>query len=77
MYGQRQTNSGEIFFHFLLLHPAFLGREFAAGVAKEGNINLLKWAKENGCPLEISTFVGAVEGGCIEMLEWLREEGCP
>jgi len=46
---------------------ALLGREFAARVAKEGNINLLKWAKKNGCPLGISTFVGAVEGSRREM----------
>jgi len=51
----------------LPLPPPSSGRKFAARVAKEGNINLLKWAKKNGCPLGISTFVGAVEGSRREM----------
>jgi hypothetical protein len=41
-----------------------------------GHLELLKWARENGCPLHKWTCWHAAKGGHLEMLKWLRENEC-
>jgi len=45
--------------------------------AKGGHLEVLKWARENGCPWDEWTCAYAAEGGHLEVLKWARENGCP
>ena len=58
----------------------------ASGVAKDdvcrhiaegGNLEVLKWAREAGCPWDVRTCWMAAKGGHLEVLKWAREQGCP
>ena len=40
-------------------------------------MELLRWARENGCPWDEATPAFAAEGGHLELLRWARENGCP
>jgi hypothetical protein len=52
-------------------------REACAYAAREGHLELLKWARENGCDWDSRTCANAAEGGHLELLKWARENGCP
>ena len=45
--------------------------------ARGGHLEVLKWARENGCPWDERTCRGAAQGGQLEALKWARENGCP
>ena len=48
------------------------------GIAsRKGNLEILKWARENNCPWGEFTSRYAARGGYLEIIEWLRENGCP
>ena len=38
---------------------------------------VLKWAREKGCPWNSLTCSRAAKGGHLEVLKWARENGCP
>jgi len=42
-----------------------------------GHLEVLKWARENGCPWDEETCAYAAKGGHLEVLKWARENGCP
>lgn len=46
-------------------------------VALDGNLENMKWLKEQGCTLDTLTFVCAVQNGNLENVKWLKEQGCP
>jgi hypothetical protein len=46
-------------------------------VAKEGHLDVLKWAHENGCPWGESTCSAAADEGHLDVLKWARQNGCP
>ena len=46
-------------------------------IASHGNLPLLKWAHEYGCPWDTYTCINAAEKGHLEMLKYLHEYGCP
>jgi hypothetical protein len=46
------------------------------GAAKGGHLDVLKWARANGCEWDEDTCVEAVKGGHLEVLQWARENGC-
>ena len=48
--------------------------EFAAF---HGHLEVLKWARANGCPWDGQTCSGAAHGGQLDVLKWARENGCP
>ena len=52
-------------------------RNFPEAVAEEGCLELLQWARENGCPWDFRTCEAAARGGHLEVLQWAREHGCP
>jgi len=41
-----------------------------------GSVEMLAWAKDNGCPWEGRTCALLAGHGRLEMLEWAREHGC-
>ena len=45
--------------------------------AKNGNLENMKWLKENGCPWNLWTFEYAALNGNLENMKWLKENGCP
>ena len=44
--------------------------------AKDGHLEVLKWARENGCEWNSNTCANAAENGHLEVLKWARENGC-
>ena len=38
-----------------------------------GHLEVLKWARENGCQWDEWTCATAAEGGHLEVLKWARE----
>ena len=45
--------------------------------AEEGQLEILKWLRANGCPWDEWTCSIAAYRGHLEVLHWLRENGCP
>ncbi len=45
--------------------------------AENGNLENMKWLKENECPWDEWTFSYASKHGNLENMKWLRENGCP
>ena len=45
--------------------------------AQNGHLEILQWARANGCPWNKSTCVIAVERGHLDVLQWARANGCP
>ena len=45
--------------------------------ALNGHLEILKWARENGCPWDSNTCANAALNGHLEVLKWARENGCP
>ena len=48
-----------------------------AYAAEGGQLDVLQWARANGCPWDGSTCAGAAEGGHLDVLQWARANGCP
>ena len=48
-----------------------------AFAAEDGHLEILKWARANGCPWDEGTCEYAAHGGHLEGLKWARENGCP
>jgi hypothetical protein len=46
-------------------------------IAIEGSLEVLKWARSEGCPWDSNTCSWAAENGHLEVLKWARSEGCP
>ena len=42
-----------------------------------GHLEVLQWARVNGCPWDEWTCAYAAEGGHLEVLQWARANGCP
>ena len=47
-----------------------------ANAARGGHLDVLRWARENGCAWNANTCAFAAEGGHLEVLRWARENGC-
>lgn len=46
-------------------------------IASLGNLDVLKWARANGCPWDERTCSNAASGGHLEVLKYACENGCP
>jgi phosphoserine aminotransferase len=44
--------------------------------AENGNLEVLKWARENGCEWESNTCSCAAWNGHLEVLKWAKNNGC-
>ena len=47
-----------------------------AYAALNGNLENMKWLKENGCYWDEWTFMYAAKNGNLENMKWLKENGC-
>ena len=45
--------------------------------AAQGQLEVLQWARENGCPWDNLTCCWAIQYGHIELLNWAVANGCP
>jgi hypothetical protein len=45
--------------------------------ALQGQLEILKWLRENDFPWDEKTCTRAVRGGHLEVLQWLRANSCP
>ena len=45
--------------------------------AQGGHLEVMQWARANGCPWDSLTCAYAAEGGYLEVLQWARANGCP
>ncbi len=52
-------------------------RLFCARIAGCGYLDLLGWARDQGCPWDKLTSTCAAKGGHLATLKWLKEQGCP
>ena len=41
-----------------------------------GHLEILKWARANGCPWNEKTCSHAAMNGHLDILEWARDNGC-
>jgi len=57
--------------------PLPVDRGYLCRAAKTGQLEVLKWAREHGCPWDARTCEAAAESGHTELLQWAREHGCP
>ncbi|HEV7735865.1 MAG TPA: hypothetical protein VGO47_00590, partial [Chlamydiales bacterium] len=56
---------------------AKLGPKICAEAAREGRLEILQWARANGCPWDESTCANAARNGYLEILQWARANSCP
>tara|TARA_B110000503_G_C7168829_1_gene423282 strand:- start:4505 stop:5293 length:789 start_codon:yes stop_codon:yes gene_type:complete len=52
-------------------------KDLCGSAAKEGQLEVLKWLRENGCPRNERTFANATLYGHLKVLKWARANGCP
>ena len=45
--------------------------------AEEGHLEVLQWARSEGCPWDNRTCSEAAGGGRLAVLQWARSQGCP
>jgi hypothetical protein len=55
----------------------FEEKDICAQAAKAGHLEILQWARANGCPWNEETCAGAARCGHLEVLQWARANGCP
>jgi hypothetical protein len=55
----------------------WVGWATVSGAASGGQLDVLKWAREQGCPWEEGICRDAAKLGHLEMLQWARAHGCP
>jgi hypothetical protein len=48
-----------------------------AMAAYGGQLAVLQWARQHGCPWDWRTCGGAARGGHLGVLQWARQHGCP
>ena len=47
------------------------------GAAEGGNLAMLQWLKNEGCPWDNRTCAYAAKNGHMDVLKWARGENCP
>ncbi len=53
------------------------GRTTCSEAARQGHLDLLRWARAQGCPWDENTCAQAARGGHLGLLQWARAQGCP
>ena len=54
-----------------------ISSEFCIKAAESGQLEVLIWAKENGCEFDEEIFATAAKSGKLDIIQWLQENGCP
>ena len=48
--------------------------DVCAYAAKGGHLDVLKWARENGCPWNEQVCINAATNGHLEILKWAKRK---
>ena len=48
-----------------------------SNAAYNGHLEVLKWARLNGCNWNSNTCINAAQNGHLEILKWFKENNCP
>ena len=59
------------------LSPKKSKTQICKTAAIHGHLEILKWARSQGCPWNTHTCMEAAGGGHLEVLKWARSQGCP
>jgi len=54
-----------------------VGKRMGLLGVKKSDLPILKWAREKGCPWDLSTCNKAAMNGHFDVLNWARENGAP
>jgi hypothetical protein len=57
---------------FVIHHP-----NICSAAAHNGHLEVLQWARQQGCPWGTATCWLAAEAGHLAVLQWARQHGCP
>ena len=52
-------------------------KTLCSGAAEGGHLEVLRWARANGCPWSHMTCKAAARSGHLEVRKWMRANGCP
>ena len=52
-------------------------KDTCLGAARGGHLEVLQWARANGCTWHKDTCAYAAQEGHLEVLQWARANGCP
>lgn len=84
MYAEN-THTTTLFHIFLILRPplffwvcvlcVFL--QTCSAAAGQGHLDVLRWARHNGCRWDAATPTSAAWGGHLYVLQYARENSCP
>ncbi len=51
-------------------------QEICSVAARGGHLEVLQWARSQGCPLDAWTCAHVAREGHVEVLQWLNSQGC-
>eukprot|EP00903_Cladosiphon_okamuranus_P008305 g7989.t3 len=71
----RAKNEAEAIKAYTLV--GFPTKRMCADEARKGQLGVLQWLRQTGCPWDGETCCGAAERGHLDVLQWARENGCP
>ena len=77
MVVRKRYSLGCIFFNLPRRGQGEWNSSTCSSAAKNGHLDVLKWARENGCEWDSWTCSNAAKNGHLDVLEWVRENGCP
>lgn len=54
-----------------------LTTDLTDAAARDGNLTMLQWLRENQCPWDVNTCAEAARGGHLAVMQWAAANGCP
>ena len=76
MIVRKRYSLGCIFFNLPLRGQGEWDSDTCSYAAEYGHLDVLKWARENGCEWDSWTCSNATQNGHLDVLKWARENGC-
>jgi hypothetical protein len=61
----------------ILSKAPFFEMTQSSSAARGGNLDVLQYARANGCPWNASTCSNAASNGHTDIIRWARDNGCP
>ena len=74
---RKRYSLGCIFFNLPLRGQGEWNSWTCRRAAENGHLDVLQWARENGCEWDYWTCCRAADNGHLYVLKWARENGCP
>lgn len=58
-------------------HVCCTGTAYMRTLADRGRLEVMRWARTNGCPWSLFTCSRAASSGHLKVIKWARANGCP